>query len=247
MRQADGLAHGLPILSVLRTFRVVPMYRVSGNGVQAEAEAAANVLSEISDRLRRLPSAYGEWKHFDTEAYFDLLPQQAARLVRVSERVSTVHAAVFADLLLPSYQTAEAFWFRHFWGDYRALHNNLTYGTEPLPDVARFYEQSQPRMAAYWLRLLDVIERARSALGTDVGFLAVNGSEDERARWRQAWNQPPALGLDPVLMPPPQAIPTLTLSIDFPLPASRQPGRLRRLRINRARRRPKHFQTRRRT
>lgn len=242
IRQTDRDIHLSPVYRVLHPSKVVPMYRIGGHSDKREAQVAANVLAEIADRLRRLESAYGEWKQFDAEAYFDLPSTQVSRLVKVSERVSTVHTTVFVDLLLPSYQRAEVFWFRHFRRDYQALHNNLTYGTEPLPDVARFYERSQPRMAAYWQRLLSVIQGTRAALNTDVGFLAVNGSEDERARWRQAWTQPPARGLGPILMPLLQGIPTLTLSFDFPLPANRQPGRLRRLRLNRERRRSKWFQ-----
>jgi hypothetical protein len=235
MRQTDRDIYLSPIYRVLHSSKVTPMYRIGGHSAEKEAHSAANVLTEIADRLRRLESAYGEWKHFDAEAYFDLPSRQVSRLVKVSERVSTVHTTIFMDLLLPSYQRTEAFWFRQFRRDYQALHNNLTYGTEPLPDVARFYEQSQPRMAAYWQHLLNVIEGARAALDTDAGFLAVNGGEDERARWCKAWTQSPARGLDQRLMPLPQNIPTLTLSFDFPLPASRQPGRLRRLRLNRER------------
>jgi hypothetical protein len=242
IRQTDRDIHLSPIYRVLHSSKVTPMYRIGGHGTKKEAQSAANVLTELADRLRRLESAYGEWKHFDAEAYFDLPSRQVSQLVKVSERVSTVRATIFMDLLLPSYQRAEAFWFRQFRRDYQALHNNLTYGTEPLPDVARFYEQSQPRMAAYWQHLLKVIRGARAALDADAGFLAVNGSEDERARWRKAWTQPPARGLDQTLMPLSQNIPTLTLSFDFPLPINRQPGRLRRLRANRERGRTRWLQ-----
>ncbi len=83
---------------------VVPMYEVSGQSSAEEAASAVQALEDISDRLRRLHGAYGEWRQFDAGAYFDLSHAQTRRLVRVSERVSTVHVTVLrrpAVALLP--------------------------------------------------------------------------------------------------------------------------------------------------
>jgi hypothetical protein len=65
--------------------------------------------------------------------------------------------------------------------------------------------------------------------------LAAGGGSEERARWRWAWARPAALGVAPALLPALDDVPTLTLAVDFPLPAARQPGRLRRLRRSYAR------------
>ena len=85
-------------------------------------------------------------------------------------------------------------------------------------------------MSERWLRLIAVLQGARRHLANDAGFLASNGAQEERIRWRAAWQAPPPPGLLPPLAPPLPETPTLTLSFEFPLPAWRQGGRLRRLR-----------------
>jgi len=227
-----------PLDAVLRREPLVPMYRIRRLAPNAEAEAAVHVLGEVADRLRRLGSAYGEWREFDLYAYFDLMPAQAHRLVRLSERVATVHVTFYADLLLPSFRAAERYWIETFCPAYRQLTHNLSFMDEPLPAVSRFRNTVQPRMVERWLALRETLVEARDLLAQDVAFLSANGSEDERARWRQAWREPPTSGLDPRLLPSLPSLPTLTLSVDFPLPAHRQPGRLRRLRTNRLRSSP---------
>ncbi len=237
LRQTDLGPSARPFRTILRTTPLAPMYRIHGQSAEEEVLAAVYVLAEIAERLRRLGSAYGEWVHFDAGAYFDLTSEQVARLIRISERVSTVHVVFFADLLLPSFQAAEAFWYKRFRPDYHVLQAELVYATEPGGQAVRFYESSQLRMADRWLRLVEVVDDTRRVLGGDIGFMGANGGEDERARWRHVWERTPALGLAPELAPVLQNIPTLTLSMDFPLPAIRQRGRLRRLRQSRERRR----------
>src|SRR4029079_18100240 len=83
---------------------LVPMYQVPDGADGEEAVAAAHVVSAISERLRRLATAYAEWDTFDAPAYFDLSEAHSADMVRLVERVSTVHVVFFADLLLPSFQ-----------------------------------------------------------------------------------------------------------------------------------------------
>jgi hypothetical protein len=221
---------------------LVQMYRISSGQtttVGEEAQAAAHVLVAVADRLRRLSSAYGEWGRFDAEAYFDLSEAQATRLVRVVERVSTVHVTFFADLLLPAYQAAEVFWQESYRPQYRLLRTQLRNGGAQqslLDPVMAFADHCQPQMVDHWTRLIQTIEQTRRLLGDEVGFWAANGSAEERACWQWAWQQPPAPGVAPGLLPELPAIPTLTLAVDFPLPAYRQPGRLRRLRLSQARR-----------
>lgn len=213
------------IPAVLEPHLLTPMYRVSGGTVQQEAASAAHLASDVAERLRRLAAAYGEWRTFEPEPYFDLYGEQAQLLVRISERVSTVHVTFYVDALLPSFQAAV---------DWLAL--------ELAP--ARFqngaYGRAQVVMSERWLRLLAVLQTAREHLANDAGFLAANGSGEERSRWRNAWQAPPPPGLDPTLLSPLAETPTLTLSMDFPLPAYRQPGRLRRLRRAQQRRQQKH-------
>jgi hypothetical protein len=225
--------------ALLRHHPVVQMYQVSagapgGNpitpqSVQHEAQSAAQMLLAVAERLRRLAAAYGAWRHFDAPAYFDLTEPQTERLVQISERVTTVHVVFYADALLPSFQTAEAFWQERFRPDYLDLRTHLRNGESPLEPVMAFADRSQPQMIEHWQRLVTTIRATRTLLNNEIGFWAANGSSDERARWRWAWNVDPAPGIHETLLPPPAQIPTLTLAIDFPLPTYRQPGRRRRL------------------
>ena len=215
LRTLGRAVNPLPMPPVLEPHLLTPMYRVQHGELDQEAISAARLVSDLAERLRRLAGAYGEWQEFEVEPYFDLYGEQAELLVRVSERVSTVHITFFVDALLPSFQAAV---------DCLAL--------ELAP--ARFqngaYAAVQATMSARWLRLLAVIQQTREHLADDAGFLATNGSGEERSRWRQAWQTATPEGLLPVLAPSLAETPTLTLSTEFPLPAYRQPGRLRRLR-----------------
>ena len=92
-----------------------------------------------------------------------------------------------------------------------------------------FTDRSQPQMIEHWQKLDAVIRATRVLLDNEISFWAANGSSDERARWRWAWANDPAPGVDGGLLPPLAQISTLTLAVDFPLPAYRQPGRRRRL------------------
>ncbi len=212
---------------------VMPMYRVLNGSIAREAQSAAAMVEQTADRLRRLAGAYGEWRVFDVEAYFDLTTPLAAQLVRIVERVSTVHVTFYADLLLPSYQRAAAFWAGQFSASYAAVHSPA--GALPFDDD--FFLDTQPAMCAHWQQLTAVVEEARGYLIHDPGYLATNAAAEERARWRSRWTADAAAGLHPALLPSLDQVPTLTLSFDFPLPTNRQPGRLRRLRQHRDRRR----------
>ena len=209
---------------------LVPMYRINGAHLTSEIDAASRVLGEVVERMRRLNDAYGEWQLFDIPAYFDLTESQSASLVRISERVSTVHVTFYADLLLPTFQQSLAYWSQTFAPAYQQMGQSADAYT-------RFLTEVQPAMIEQWQRLLQVITQSRKLLLEDVSFLAANGGQEERAQWRHWWERPPAPGLDPRLTPDLGQLPTLTLSLDFPLPAHRQPHRLRRLRRNRNRRR----------
>ena len=209
-----------PSPPVLEPHLLTPMYRISGGSVEQVAAAAAHLVSDLAERLRRLAAAYGEWRTFEAEPYFDLYGEQVQLLVHIAERVSTVYVAFYVDALLPSFQAAV---------------DCLAYELAPARFQNGAFVQAQAAMSEHWQRLLAVQQAAREHLAHDAGFLAANGAGEERNRWRTAWQSPPPAGLAPLLAPPLLETPTLTLSIEFPLPAYRQPGRLRRLR--RARRR----------
>lgn len=94
-----------PAPAVLEPHLLTPMYRISGGSVQQEAAAAAHLASDLAKRLRRLAAAYGEWRTFEPEPYFDLYGEPAQLLVRLAERVSTVHVTFYVDALLPWFQS----------------------------------------------------------------------------------------------------------------------------------------------
>lgn len=209
---------------------LVPMYRINGGySSLGEVEAACRVVGEVVERMRRLNGAYGEWQQFDIPAYFDLSEAQARCLVRISERVSTVHVTFYADLLLPSFQQVLHYWSATFVPAYSGMN-------ESAECYQAFLTTVQPTLIEQWQQVLSVILQTRRFLLADVSFLAANGGQEERSRWRHWWERASAPGLDPRLTPELGQLPTLTLSLDFPLPAHRQPHRLRRLRRNRARR-----------
>jgi hypothetical protein len=217
---------------------LVPVYDVAGSCVEEEAASAARVLEDVGERLRRLHAAYGEWQEFDAGAYFDLSHAQTRRLVRVSERATTVHVTFFADLLLPSFRSAEHCWFLAYCPSYWRMTEALRSDTDPAQKVREFSRRVQPEMIAKWTRLCDVARRVHSLLSEDQTHLIAYISLEERMRWRPFWNREPASGVDPQLRAQVDTLSTLTLSTEFPLPATRQPGRLRRLRNNRLRRNP---------
>lgn len=255
LRETDVAEIATPLEHDFAAASLVPMYQVEAGSATDEAAHAAHMVSEIAERLRRLADAYEAWSSFDAPAYFDLSQAQTKRLVRVRERVSTVYVVFFADLLLPSFRRAEAFWATRFRPAYQAAYagkRSADYADGAMHDDAppangrfeaamdcevRFLTEIQPQMIDYWEQLVLVIQRTRRELLDDIGFLSTNGSHEERARWHHAWQERPAPGLVPVLRPPLQKVPTLSLSFEFPLPTHRQSGRLRRLRLHRERQR----------
>ncbi len=209
-----------------------PMYRMRNGGPTNEAEIASRLVGEVAERMRRLMAAYGEWHDFDVAAYFDLPREFAPEIVHVVERVSTVHISVFIDLLLPSFQRTIAYWETELMPAYIAR-------TTSMAAYRHFFEAVQPAMIDEWQQLLLVLTTTRALLVEDIGFLTTTGAADERMRWQPFWQKAAVAELDQALAPALPTIPTLTLALDFPLPAQRQPGRLRRLRRSRERRRPR--------
>jgi len=229
LRTLDGSRYRLPPALALNERLLPPMYRVRGENAAVEIESATRMIGEIVERLRRLTGAYGEWRDFDVPAYFDLPAASAATLVRVVERVSTVHVLFYTDPLLPTFQRASNFWAAAFIPAY--AHHQET------PEAYRhFWQELQPTMAAQWQGLVQVLTGVRNRLIEDIGFLTTSGALDERLRWQRQWRTGAVPGLQEIVQMDLAAVPTLTLALDFSLPTHRQPHRLRRLRHNRARR-----------
>lgn len=219
---------------------LVPMYRIAGRSAARETQDAIHVVEQLTDRLHRLADAYGEWQEFDAGAYFDLSPQQVQGLVHLSERVATVHITIHVDLLLPSFRRAATFWAAQYSAAYAALFvPAYVSGAGPAYDDD-FLLDTQPDMQALWRRVQQVIAATRAALNDDAAFLSTDAISEEQARWRSFWTDKAGRGIDPALLPPVQDVPTLTLSHEFPLPPSRQSGRIRRLRRHHERRHRHH-------
>ncbi len=238
LRSLDNLTFGVARLGKAYPETVVQMYRISSHTVEQEAETAAYVVSNAAERMRRLGAAYAQWDKFDAAAYFDLSTPQTTQLVKLIERVNTVHVTFLVDLLLPSFQQAVDYWAQEFVPRYQQMRQQPETGPA-------FFQQIQPVMVQYWQHLLAVIDQTRTILSDDVGFLATNAAQEERERWRRWWQRAPMPGLDAALLLDLTELPTLTLSFDFPLPAARQPDRLRRLRRNRERQMARRNQERR--
>jgi hypothetical protein len=206
--------HVISSAAALQPRTLAPMYRLSTGSVDAEAQAAAQLVTEVAERLRRLKRAYGEWHPFEPGPYFDLTPTQVAQLTRVTERVATVHVLFYVDALLPAFQTVQL-----YAAGFPAYHGST--------------EQSDmvyTTLTGHWNHMLEVVTAAQQRLRHDIDFLALSAAAEEQERWT------PAQRLTGTISDPPWCVqrrgdlPSLTLSIDFPLPAYRQPGRKQRLR-----------------
>ncbi len=230
MRMYACTAHMELLQTLFKHDPPVPMYEVANGSIQEEASSALHVLEDIGDRLRRLHRAYGEWVNFDASAYFDLTHAQTNRLVHVSERVSTVHVTFYADLLLPSFHKAEQCWYDEYCPAYLRMLYELQNGADPAQAVGVFTGVIQPAMTELWHSLQRVVEETNAAIVCYSDYLVAYLNRDESMRWQHIWRQKPARAIDSALLPELRSLNTLTLSTEFPLPASRQPGRIRRLR-----------------
>ncbi len=230
MRQIDTCALPAPYTEIFNTRSLSPAYLVQNHVGAREVQTAVTTIAQVADKLRRMSRAYGEWQEFDVPAFFDLWPEHAPHLVHVEERISTVSVTFFADLLLPSFQRAEQYWAREFFPAYQTARPPLNTSADSSSFTSHFLDFEQPKMRAYWDKLIAVMGETRRTLWNDIDFLAATAGGEEKTHWQWAWRGEEPPGLDRRLLPPLQQLPTLTLGIEFPLPASRQPGRVRRLR-----------------
>lgn len=190
------------------------MYRLAAGSVDAEAQAAAQLVTEVAERLRRLKRAYGEWRIFEPGPYFDLTPAQVALLTRVNERVATVHVVFYVDALLPAFQATQMYAARFAPNFGSAEHSHTVVTT----------------LASHWQHMLAVVDSIHQRLRHDIDFLALNAAAEEQERWAATQRLNVGGNGQPWSWATNHRLPSLTLSIEFPLPAYRQPGRKRRLR-----------------
>ncbi|MFM7174489.1 MAG: hypothetical protein ACKO4U_15800 [Caldilinea sp.] len=202
-RPGDPFAEASPVLSGRS---LAPFYRLRPGSVEEEGRAAAQLAGDVAERLRRLRQAYGEWQQFEPGPYFDLTEEQAALLTRVVERASTVHVVVYLDALLPAFQAVQGC----------AGQNS--------PQMTPCWQDALTRS---WSRLLEVLGTAQRALRQDITLLAYSAADEELARWQRAGGERPAGPWAPLAV---KELPSLTLSVDLPLPVFLQSGRRRRLR-----------------
>lgn len=207
-------AHVDPGVGALQPRTLAPMYRLTAGSVDAEAQAAAQLVTAVAERLRRLKQAYGEWRTFEPGPYFDLTPAQVAQVTRVTERVATVHVLFYIDALLPAFQSVQLYAARFPAHHGSTEHSDMVYTT----------------LASHWRRMLEVVTAVQQRLRHDIDFLARSAAAEERERWMPAQRLTGATSVPPWCVHRRGDLPSLTLSIDFPLPAYRQPGRKRRLR-----------------
>lgn len=208
---------GAPVIAnteVLQPHLLAPMYRLSAGSLDAETHAAAQLVSEVAERLRRLPRAYGEWRTFEPGPYFDLTPTQVDLLTRVIERVATVHVVFYVDALLPAFQATQSYAARFAANSGSAEHSDMISTT----------------LALHWRRMVAVVDAARARLRHDIDFLALSAASEEQERWAARQRLSETSDERPWCAKADHRFPSLTLSIDFPLPAYRQPGRKQRLR-----------------
>jgi len=195
------------------------MYRLAPGSVEEEAHAAAMLVGAVGERMQRLTQAYGEWQFFEPVPYFDLAPAQVERLTHISERVSTVHAVFFVDPLLPAFQSVYDCAIATF-----------------QPNPAGLKAGRLDELIERWRRLIAVLHLSRRHLSEDVAFLSLNAGIEEQERWAAVAPRRPDRDT-PWHTTGRLMLPTLTLAVEFPLPAFRQSGRLRRLRRSHQRRR----------
>lgn len=207
-------AHVLPGVDALPVRTLAPLYRLTAGTVDVEAQAAAQLVTTVAERLRRLRRAYGEWHTFEPGPYFDLTPAQTALLTRVTERVATVHVTFYVDALLPAFQDVQRYAARF------PAHTGSTEHSDMINTT----------LASHWQRMLAVVDAVQQRLRHDIDFLALSAAAEERERWAPAQRLTKSTVVRPWHTLPGAHLPTLTLALEFPLPAYRQPGRKRRLR-----------------
>lgn len=196
-------------------------YTESTLSATTEAERVAQTVSELAQRLARLPHAYHAWPVFHAGAYFDLYHGQMAALSRVEETRRIVRVRLYADLLAPALRSAERYWVETFLPAYHAG------AAADAADAFRqhLYDEAVPTLAARLEQAITVVQGALDRVTQDVTVLGVLGGLEERIQHRPRPGTRVADGLPVVLQRLPRTMPTLTLDLTFPAPLERPLGR----------------------
>lgn len=220
--QCPGIVAPLTDCALASLTGVAQAYQVRRSSIEAEAASAAHAVRHAVDRLQRMARAYGEWSAFDAAAYFDLTEDQVELIVQLNERVTTVHVTFYADLLLPRFQMALQ--------AHAELMTALQYGDAQSLQVVGPPGSGERALKA-WEDAAQVTRLARRLLSGDIGYMTVGSGHEEQWCWQREADSASAR---PNSRPDIRGAPSLALVIDFPLPAWRQPGRVRRLMRHRA-------------
>ncbi|HRX02804.1 MAG: hypothetical protein KDI12_22010 [Anaerolineae bacterium] len=189
--------------------------------VEAQADRAAHLVAELARKLGRLPEAFAWWPVFEPGPYFDLYSSQIHSFCRVEELQSVVRVRIYADLLLPAFRRAEAFFIETFLPAYHAaaglapddaFSRNLA--DHAIPGMIELLRDAELAVAGTLARLEDQLD-----------VLALLGGLEERIQHRP----PPGSRLAPrlplELQRMPREMPTLTLDAMFNGPERRPFGR----------------------
>lgn len=200
-----------PCNSVVQSFirePFVPAYHVPARGDrQQRIQRLADAIALLSDRLDRLQDVYLSWRRFDAGAYFDLRKKQTAALVHIERLGATLDVTLHADLLSPTFRTAERFWAREFCPAYYAATHR-----QDDPYTIHFFRRTLPAMQRRMQKARQEIAEAGELLFQrgDLTFLSLAAAPDVRENQIQRF-APGEEDLTLVFL----EIPTLTLSRSF--------------------------------
>lgn len=201
---------------------LVPAYHVDEVlSTQEQPARTAQVILELTQKLKRLEAAYGSWPVFDPGPYFDLYPEHLAALCWVEELAHTVRVRIYADLLVPAFRHAERHWVESF---LPAYHVGQDAGQGSV-FREHLHGEAIPGMAHLLSRAEMVIKSTLALLSEDLSVLSSLGALEERIQQRPPPGSSLAPGLPRELQRLPREMPTLTLDVLFPRPQEPWPGR----------------------
>lgn len=234
LRSVDRRSVSASVADICPCAALVPTYHPAGLGktrsgekspkqIRREAEAMVPVYRRLINLCHRLPAAFREWQEFDPSPFFDLYPEQAALLVRQEEGSTFTRVSFCGDMLIPAFQAAERYFVETFAPAYLARDEDRERPAEGPQDFATHIE---PEMVRRWQHLMAVAQRVNWLLQDDLDFLVIVDGAEELFGWRGVWQETPAQGLHPSLLPAWETLTTFTLAVQCrpasaadPLPA----------------------------
>lgn len=200
---------------------LVPAYEVDASASDAvQQQQAAQAVSELVQKLRRLREAHGAWPSFEPGPYFDLYPGHVGGFCRVEETSRVLRVRIYADLLLPAFRAAERFWAETFVQAYRTGAGR----NAPPEQKAQWRHRVSPTMAALLQDAETSVQGTLDLLSDDLEVLGSLGGLEERIQHRPPPDTRLAPGLPPSLQRLPREMPTLTLDVIYNQPHGSTPG-----------------------